>query len=249
MSVLYQDSYQRTLAMLGHPDTDYPSLELCHEWALIVVDTLAKEIVNSGRPTLIDSFEISVSSSETTKSIPRDDFEMLFNAYDTTTNRPIDVINPANAERWGVAGGPNGAGGSILALGWRGSGDDKRLVIYPPGASGTLLVQYLKQTDDAAGPAATIQLLDGFERVLVPAGTALYGWFAWKWSNRSEEMQDRMRSALMDPRNPMSLVNVFEAQKKLFLERIYNPFVVHASNRATSPHARHQRMRNLNPWG
>lgn len=248
MSVLYQDSYQRTLAMLGHPDTDYPSLELCHEWALIVVDTLAKEIVNSGRPTLIDSFEISVSSSETTKSIPRDDFEMLFNAYDTTTNRPIDIINPANAERWGVAGAPNGGGGPIAALGWRGSGDDKRLVIYPPGASGTLRVQYLKQTDDLAGPNSPIQLLDGFERVLVPAAVALVGMPFWKWSNRTEREQERIQARLEDPRNPMSLISVFNEQRKLFIERIYNPFVVHASNRPTSPHAQHQLMRSRNPW-
>ena len=249
MTVLYQDSYQRTLALLGHPDTDYPSLEMCHEWALVAVDTLAKEITGSGKPTMIDSFEISVSSTETEKSIPRDDFEALFHAYDTSSNRPIDVINTADAERWGVAGGPNGSGGTILALGWRGSGDDKRLVIYPPGASGTLKVWYLKQIDHQAGPASTIQLLDGFESVLVPAAVALYGMFAWKWSNRSEEAQEAMRGRLQDGRNPMSLVNVYNEQRKLFLERVYNPFTVHASNRPSSPHARHQLMRSLSPWG
>lgn len=249
MSTRYQDSYQKTLALLGHPDTDYPSLELCHEWALTVVDTLAKEITRSGRATLVDSFELTVSSTETEKSIPRDDFEALFHAYDATTNRPIDVINTADAERWGVAGLPTGGGGTIAALGWRGSGDDKRLVIYPPGASGTLKVYYLKSIDHQAGPGATIQLLDGFDTVLVPAGVALYGMAFWTWKHWSEERQEATRSRLQDVRNPMSLTRVFEEQKKLFLERIYNPFTVHASNRPTSPHARHQIMRSRNPWG
>jgi hypothetical protein len=246
--VLYKDSYQRTLALLGHPDTDYPSFELCHEWALVTVDTLAKEVTNSGKPSLVGSFDLSVSSSETEKSMPVDDFYMLFHAYDTTTNRPIDVINTPDAERWGVAGPPNTGSDRILALGWRGTGDDKRLVIYPPGASGTIRVWYMKTIDHAAGPNAVVQLLDDFEQVLVPAGVALYGMPFWSWTNQPIERQAMTKQALQDPSNPMSLVNVFNGQRALFEDRVYNPFVVHASNRLTSPHAHHQIMRSMNPW-
>lgn len=248
MSVRYTDGYQKTLALLGLPDTHYPSQETVHEWMLAIVDTLAKEITNSGKPSLVGSFELSVGSNETDKGIPVDDFFMLFHAYDTVTNRPIDIINTPDAERWGVAAPPNSGSDRILAIGWRGAGEDKRLVIYPPGSSGTVRVWYMKQTDHGAGPNEIVELLDGFESVLVPAATALYGMFAWAWSNKSPEQQEMMKAGLMDPRNPMSLISVYTEQKKLFMERVYNPFTVHATNRLSSPAAKHQLMRHMNPW-
>lgn len=249
MTATWQDGDARMLFMLGQPDTDYPARETRFEWQLMTADALMKEATRSGKPHLIGSFALSISASELTKVIPVDDFEALFTAYDTATNRPIPVINFTDAERWGVTSLPNTiAAGSVLAIGWRGVGDEKRIVVYPQGATANLTVFYMKTIDQSPNPQAAIEILDGFDMVLVPAAVALYGMPFWRWSNLSAAERDRRVAMLQSDQNPMSLVNVYKSQWEFFRERVYNPHHVFTTDRPTSTAGRHQLMRALSPW-
>lgn len=245
MRATYRDGDERTLQLLNRPNTDDPSFETRFEWLLAHTDTLCKEITAAGHGGLVSSFTISVTASEREKTIPRDDFEALFHAYDQRTGRVIPVINTPDARRWGVGELPGYCQGSdVLALGWRGTGDDRRLVVYPSGASGTLTVYYVRSINQISSPDETIDVLDTFELVLVPASVAMYGMGWWKWSRYSDAEQERIRAMALDERNAASLAGLYKRQYNRFIDRIYNPFRVAGEDRATSRHAVSQILRH-----
>lgn len=246
----YNDVDQRALELLNFPDIEDPSKEVRLSLQLTIVDTYAKEITRSGKPALVDNFTTSFSGSETERSIPRDDFEGLFHAVDVATGQPIQVFNFADAALYGVAGAQgSGAGGRICALGWRGVGDEKRLMAYPSGASGDVQVWYLVGIDQNPALTSQVNLLDQFHLGLVPLALSLAGMPYWKWRGLSEAQTDKRKAMYLDPRNPLSLVGMHADQKRLFLERVYNPDVKRPSRALKSVGARRHLQRQFGPPG
>lgn len=233
------EAEDQMLRLIGYPKTDKPNRHQRLTWINLAIDHFAKVANASTRPHLVDYFRLSVDSDTDAYAVPVDNFDGLYycvadpDVYPDEGTREIAVINFPDAELYfnNATRVQPGLNTRVSKISWRGTGDSKRLVTFPLGATDSLIVWYTVSAPAEPEVTETVFSLDAFHLGLIPSAAALMGMAEWQWSGLSESQIDIKKQMLLDDHNPLSLKNYFLAEASMFEDRVHRPDIAFPSGK------------------
>jgi hypothetical protein len=239
---------ERMLELLGYPNRSRPNRHQRLTWLNLAIDDLAKEAESSTKPHLVEKFSLQVVAGTNEYVVPVDDFSSLYyvvsdpDAFPEETQREIEVINFPDSNLYVGTSGIREGESKVVKMGWRGFGDDRRLITFPTNASDQLICWYNRKAPDEPSVSDQVFTQDSFQLSLVPAAAALMGMAEWTWEGMLPQEEDIKKQWLLDKSNPMSLLNYYNKQYHHYVQRTQRPNTAHPSAKLQG-HASRRRIR------